>query len=116
MKEPSNSKDTTKRVGALKLIRKEFEISQVNMAKILGVSQGLVSKVENVQMELHFKQIIKLIYALDLDPNYVIGLFLEHDYKEDESMHLLAKVYELSSKRKQKRKSAKITKTRKRAA
>lgn len=83
-----HSKINTKhQVGALYILRQELAINQTKMAKALGVSQSKVSKLENLEIEMSLKEMMRLIYIFDLDAHYVFNLFLVHDFKNDRDLN-----------------------------
>lgn len=79
------------------------------MAQALGVSQSKVSKLENLEIEMSLKEMMRLIYIFDLDALYVFNLFLVHDFKDDRSLSdfrnlMQMEVMKLALKKKRKQK------------
>ncbi|MGN1222029.1 MAG: helix-turn-helix domain-containing protein [Christensenellales bacterium] len=58
----------------LKNLRKEKGIGQIELAKALQVSKGIISLWENGQREPSMSSIIKLAKFFDVSADYLIGL------------------------------------------
>jgi transcriptional regulator with XRE-family HTH domain len=85
MNQPSKI-NTKHQIGALYILRQELAINQKKMAKALGVSKSKVSKLENLEIEMSLREMMRLIYIFDLDAHYVFNLFLVHDFKNDRDL------------------------------
>ena len=55
-------------------IRKEKNISQADMAKILNTTQQQISKYENEIQELPVRHLIAIAKALNVSIDYLVGL------------------------------------------
>lgn len=55
-------------------LRKKFNLSQEDLAKLLGVTQAKVSRLESHELELKVSELGKLIKALDLNAEYYESL------------------------------------------
>lgn len=64
----------------LKEIRIKKGLSQLDIAKILGVSQQSASRIENEIHKLDQEQIVKLSLALEVTPDELLGF--EEAYKK----------------------------------
>lgn len=61
----TNQIEKLENADILKLMRKEKNVTQKELAKRLNVSQGAISQYENGQTDLSIKQIMKICEALD---------------------------------------------------
>lgn len=57
----------------LKELRLEKGLTQEEIAKILNVKQGTISRYENGERSLTQEQIVKLSIALEVTPNVLLG-------------------------------------------
>jgi len=64
----------------LKEIRLKKGLHQKEIAKILGITQQAVSRLESGQRKLDYQQITKLCLALDITPNELLDF--EKAYKD----------------------------------
>lgn len=65
IKMKTNQIEKLENADILKLMRKEKNVTQKELAKRLNVSQGAISQYENGQTDLSIKQIMKICEALD---------------------------------------------------
>lgn len=67
-------------------IRKEKNISQSDIAKILNTTQQQVSKYENEKQELPIRHLITIAKELNISTDYILGLEIkkEKNLKEEE--------------------------------
>lgn len=55
---------------SLKAARQRRKLTQIQLARLSGIGQGLISKLENGQIaEPRFSTVMSLARALDLDPS-----------------------------------------------
>lgn len=67
-------------VKILKNLREDREVTQSEIAEILGVKQSAVSKYEREEREYKVEDIIKLCRFYKVSADYVLGL--TNEYKE----------------------------------
>ncbi len=67
-------------VKILKNLREDREVTQSEIAEILGVKQSAVSKYEREEREYKVEDIIKLCRFYNVSADYVLGL--TNEYKE----------------------------------
>ena len=58
----------------IKLLRQSFSMSQVDLAKTLGVSKQCVSNWENDNIQPSIEMLIKLAKALSVSSDYLLGI------------------------------------------
>lgn len=66
----------------IKEARTAKELTQPQLAKLIGVSNGVISFWENDVNEPKASYIVKLCIALDVTPNYLLGFEDEDGHKE----------------------------------
>ena len=56
----------------IKYIRKSLDISQKEMAEIMGISQSTLSQVENAKYDVSFESMVKLSEAYNINCNWLV--------------------------------------------
>lgn len=59
--------------STIKELRKEIGLSQIQLAKMVGYSQSVITKWENGESEPNVKAIKKLAKVLDCSCDYLLG-------------------------------------------
>ncbi|GEM_PF-2244713 len=70
----------------IRRLRKEKRITQVDLAKVLGLSQAQLSKIENSAGSITAEQLIQLLKKYGLSLSYFISLEKDSKYHEDPAL------------------------------
>jgi transcriptional regulator with XRE-family HTH domain len=80
-------------IERLKSIRKEFQLTQDELAAILGMSKQTYSTIELNKRKIHVDEIIKLHSKFNINPNWLLlgygNLEYNENYREVELMNLI---------------------------
>lgn len=74
-------------------IRKEKNISQSDIAKILNTTQQQVSKYENEKQELPIRHLITIAKELNISTDYILGLEIKKEKNLTEEEEYILSLY-----------------------
>ncbi|MGN0929676.1 MAG: helix-turn-helix domain-containing protein [Alphaproteobacteria bacterium] len=58
--------------------RKQYNISQINLAKSLGIPQPIISKIENRDRRLDVIEFVEICFALGVNPKSVFNELIDN--------------------------------------